>query len=59
MDLLVVRDVASDFTVLLDENKSCANQRNITLQNNAVCLRILNGTFMVFLLKEGFSVPLK
>lgn len=52
MDLLVGRDVALDFTVLLDENKSCANQRNVTLQSNAICLRTLNETFMLFFLKK-------
>lgn len=50
MDLLVGRDVALDFTVLLDENKSCANQRNITLQSNAI--RTLNETFMLLFLKK-------
>lgn len=49
MDLLVGRDVALDFTVLLDENKSCAKQRNVTLQSNAICLSTLNGTLIFFL----------
>lgn len=55
MDLLVGRDVALDFTVLLDENKSCANQRNVTLQCNAIHLRTLNGTFMFFLFKKSMQ----
>lgn len=53
VDLLVVRDVALDFTGLLDENKSYANQRNVTLQNKAICLRTLKGTFVFSLIKEN------
>lgn len=52
MDLLVGRDVALDFTALLDENKSCANQRNVTLQSKVICLRTLKGTFVFFLMKK-------
>lgn len=52
MDLLAGRDVALDFTVLLDENKSCAKQRNVTFQSNTICLRTVNGTFKFFLLKS-------
>lgn len=52
MDLLVGRDVDLDFTGLLDENKSCANQRNVTLPSKAIHLRTLKGSFMFFLMKK-------
>lgn len=53
MDLLVGRDVALDFTGLLDENKSYANQRKVTLQSKAICLRTLRVTIVFFLMKKN------
>lgn len=56
VDLLVGRDVVFDVTVLLDENKSCTNQRNITMQSIAIHSKNSKWEIHVFPLKKMFSV---